>query len=474
MDKDKIEIVSDSIQKEFEQNPLKIIELIRKEKEKEKSLSIENEKTIEQENQNNNPISIKIFSENNKEEKKDNLINTKFDNSLDNNNNEDININKNINNINIIHNNLIINNNISNNNIIIANNNNKNYYLDKEDFKINNDNISNESNKKYLGNIVKPNNNNIFISFTSCKYVLLNNVNILLRQLNSNKGSILAQKLLDEIDNKEIDNFFNIIIPYISEIMCLEYGNYFIQKLFKKLNIQQRLKIYQIIEPHFLEIATNKSGTHSIQSLMDCINTPIELIYLNKLLNKNMLLLFLDENGYHIIMKIILDIPEYKRNNLNLFLILNLDKIIINYNGSFCVNKFVNKNNDLKLRALLIQKIQNNIYNFITNKYSCKILFLILEKFGINCGLFILKYIQNNFAILSIHPISMNFIIKTLNYLHTYSSFELGILIWSVYKNNILLKYLLSNENGTKLLKLMIDLSDEEQKTYIFLKINII
>ena len=466
MEKDKIEIVSDSIQKEFEQNPLKIIELIRKEKEKEQSSSLENEKKFEQENNINNiSFSIKKFSNN----EKDNLIN-QSDNSLD--NNKDINITKNINNINIIQNNLIINNNISNNNIIITNNN-KNYYINKEDSKVNDDIISNASNKRYLGNIVNPNSNkNLNISFRNCKYVLLNNVNILLNHLNSNKGSILAQKLLDEYDNKEIDIFFNIIIHYISGIMCLEYGNYFIQKLIKKLNFQQRLKIYQIIEPHFLEIATNKSGTHSIQSLIDCINTPIELLFLDKLLSKNMLLLFLDENGYHIMMKVILEIPEDKRNNLNLFLILNLDKIIINYNGSFCVNKFINKNKDLKLRALLIQNIQNNINNYITNKNSCKILFLILEKFGINYGLFIIKYIQNNLAILSIHPISMNFILKTLNYLKNNSSFELGILIWSVYKNNILLQFLLSNENGIKLLKLMINLSDDEQKKYIFIKIN--
>ena len=466
MEKDKIEIVSDSIQKEFEQNPLKIIELIRKEKEKEQSSSLENEKKFEQENNKNNiSFSIKKFSNN----EKDNLINIS-DNSLD--NNKDINITKNINNINIIQNNLIINNNISINNIIITNNN-KNYYINKEDSKVNDDIISNASNKRYLGNIVNPNSNkNLNISFRNCKYVLLNNVNILLNHLNSNKGSILAQKLLDEYDNKEIDIFFNIIIHYISGIMCLEYGNYFIQKLIKKLNFQQRLKIYQIIEPHFLEIATNKSGTHSIQSLIDCINTPIELLFLDKLLSKNMLLLFLDENGYHIMMKVILDIPEDKRNNLNLFLILNLDKIIINYNGSFCVNKFINKNKDLKLRALLIHNIQNNINNYITNKNSCKILFLILEKFGINYGLFIIKYIQNNLAILSIHPISMNFILKTLNYLKNNSSFELGILIWSVYKNNILLQFLLSNENGIKLLKLMINLSDDEQKKYIFMKIN--
>ena len=123
--------------------------------------------------------------------------------------------------------------------------------------------------------------------------------------------------------------------------MCQDYGNYFFQKLIQKLNIQQRLYIYQVIEPEFLVIATNKCGTHSIQSLMDIIETPFEHYALNKLISKNMLLLFTDNNAYHIMMKMILDYPEEKRNVLNFYLVMNIEKIIINCNGAFCVNKFI-------------------------------------------------------------------------------------------------------------------------------------
>ena len=117
--------------------------------------------------------------------------------------------------------------------------------------------------------------------------------------------------------------------------MCLDYGNYFFQKLIKKLNFEQRFNIYQIIEPEFLVIATNKFGTHSIQSLMDTIQSPLELLALNKLISKNMLLLFIDDNSYHIMMKMISDFPEEKRNLLNIFLMMNIEKIIINVNGAF-------------------------------------------------------------------------------------------------------------------------------------------
>ena len=467
MEKNKAELPSDLIQKEFENNPLKVIESIRKIKDSE-----EKKRKIEE------------------EEKKDKFL---TDDSFE---NKDY--NKKINSIN---NNIIINNNIDyiNNdkyNININNNKNiiKNNNISKNNYNINNtiNNISKFSIRIYLGELIN-NKSNLFVnnflspnliskikkdilnvntSFEVFKYILLNNINILLIYLNTQKGSILSQDFLDEIDKEDLSILFNNITPFICKIMCLEYGNYFIQKLIKKLSIEERLRIYQIIEPHFIEIATNKSGTHTIQSLIECANSPIELFALDKLLNINMLLLFLDENSYHIIMKIILEISENKRNNLNIFLVMNVEKIIINCFGAFCVNKFINKNNDLQLRHLLIQNMKNNIEILIRNKYSCTILFLILEKFGVNYGLFIIKYIKNNFVLLSNHPIAILFIVKTLNYLYKNNIFELGILIWFIYKHNILIDYLLSNENGIKMLNQLINLSDEEQKNYIFLKIH--
>ena len=304
------------------------------------------------------------------------------------------------------------------------------------------------------------------------KIELLNNISIILMNLKSYKGSIYVQELLQIINEQELNLLFHNLIPNISFIMCLEYGNYFFQKLVKKLNLKQRLSIYEIIEPNFIEIATNKSGTHSIQSLIGCISTPIELMFLDKLLNKNRLILFLNENSYHIIMKIILEIDEVKRNNLNLFLVSNVEKIITNCNGAFCVNKFIHKNRNLQIRYILVQNLKNNIQKLIGNKNCCSIFLLILEQFGTNCGLFIIKYIQNNLSILSLNQITVIFIIKTLNYLYKYNNFELGILIWFVYKNDKLVNYLLSHENGIYLLKQMIDLSDEEQKKYIYFKLS--
>ena len=102
-------------------------------------------------------------------------------------------------------------------------------------------------------------------------------------------------------NNYEISALFDIIYPQISKIMCLEYGNYFMQKLIKRLNVIQRLNIFKSIEKDFLNIAINKRGTHSIQALIQRIESPIELILFEQLSNQNPLLLFNNENAYHII-----------------------------------------------------------------------------------------------------------------------------------------------------------------------------
>ena len=490
-----MEFPSELIQKEFTKDPSKLLNSINQVKEipSKNNNNIEQKEKLTDKNTNLSNIIINNIKENShsknsldsiEKNKNDININVNFFNIKDIGTN--INNVEYINNINNIKNNFFVNNNYNydgnningikksqiNINEIICNNDSYSKLSNGDNNHFDQNNVNNNpfnKNGNMFGYIFSPNiKNNINVNGN--KNILLNNANLILMNLKTYKGSIYVQEFLDEINDNELNILFVNLMTHIPFIMCLEYGNYFFQKLIKKLNMQQRLEIYKIIEPHFLEIATNKSGTHSIQSLIECMNSPIELIIFDKLLNKNRLILFLNENAYHIIMKIILEIDEDKRNNLNLFLVSNVEKIITNCNGAFCVNKFIHKNKNIQLRCILVQNLKNNIQNLIGNKYGCTILLLVLEQFGTNYGLFIVKYIQNNLSLLSLNQITVVFIMKTLNYLYKYNTFELGILIWYVYKDNKLINYLLSHENGTHILKQMINLSDQEQKNYILLK----
>ena len=286
----------------------------------------------------------------------------------------------------------------------------------------------------------------------------------------NSKGAIELQKMLEK---SGLDIKMYLIQTLKREgltiIMKNVHGNYFFQKLIKKLNIQQKLSIYQIIEPEFLVIATNKCGTHSIQSLMDLIETQFEYLALNKLISKNMLLLFTDDNAYHIMMKMILDFPEEKRNILNRYLVSNIEKIIINCNGAFCVNKFITNNKNLILRKLLVENLKKNMKKLIFNKFSCINLLLVLQTFGLEWGSFVIKEIETNFIVLSENPISNVFISKVLEYLKNNNMTILKLLIWSLYKNIVLINYLISNKNHKKLLNQIIEYSDNEQKNYLLI-----
>ena len=527
METDQKSLPSEKLQKEFEDNPLKILENIRNEKE-EKSDEIKTSKN------DNNSNEISLSNENNisfKKESNKNIFSDTFDSSKNknkknsqkslynkknnkyNNSNVNLYVNYNVNNknsniskinckYNLLNNNSIINfdknnSNITINNLFFCNFNNINHHTDY----VNNKNISktNEcknNNKCFANNSEEANstssqsndddnknntdntnntknNSNSIIQKNKHKLLILSNINLLLDNLKTFKGSIVSQEFIDNInDVKECSILFNNIIPHICTIMCLEYGNYFFQKFLKKLNLEQKLIIYQIIEPNFYIIATNQFGTHSIQSLINNIESQYELMALCKLISKNMYFLFINNNSYHIIMKIILDFPEEQRNFLNLYLVMNADKIIINCNGAFCINKFIINNKDLKLRALLIENLKNNIKQLIFNKYCCINLLLILEKFGIEWGNFIIKEIQENFVTLCEHPVSNLFINKVLLFLNNNYLFDLKVFLWSLYNNFVLMKNLISNKNNNNIIKQLINLSDDEQKKFLLLLLN--
>ena len=405
-----------------------------------------------------------------------NIINISL--NKDNNNKQNLNINlNNKENPNYLNNYNMINNYYNN-----INNYTKN--INRKINNINNNKIMNiqnqlEGNSGESFNIEiqnKSNNNKInyksnYIINNKQKKLITQNINIILNLLSNYKGSIFLQNILLNMNSNEISLLFQTISPYICRIMCLDFGNYFIQKLIKKLNVQQRLDIYQIIENNFLDIATNKSGTHSIQALIDSIQNPIEYLYFEKLLNKDMLLLFKNENGYHIIMKIILEVNENQRNNLNLFFIYNVEKIITNPYGAYCGTKFILYNSNLNLRVLLINNIKNNIKNLLFNKHSCLFIMLAIKKFGIDNFQFIIDEIKNNLSFLSLHPISNLFVTRLFKYLKSIEYNNFTSIIWNIYRNDNLIKGLCSSKNGTILLKKIIEYSSSSQKRYIKNKI---
>ena len=448
---------SETVQKEFELNPLKILE----------SLGPDNfEEDSNSDTENDQAELTRKSSE--EEEEKEDINNDKYINNLTCTNSL---INCSQNNLKEINNfKILFNPDVSckygKTNEVTFINSNINHVHD-----INTCNYISNDNSIDTNDLSLSKNNNMYKNDFMINSNVVNNViNIskILSNLKTYKGSIYAQSLLERINSEEdLNNFFIDIIPNICKIMCLEYGNYFFQKLIKKLTLSQKLQIYQIIYPDFLFIATNRWGTHSVQSLIDNIQSTSEYQALNLLISKNMLLLFTDDNAYHIMMKIILDFPEEQRFALNLFLVTNVEKIITNNNGAFCVNKFIVNNKNLELRKLLIENFNKNFKSIIFNKYCCINLLLILQTFGLEWGGFIISQIKENFINLIDNPVSRVFVMKVLELLKNNYYFILKELLWSLYKNIVLMRYLVMNKKKKKILNQLIEYSDNEQKQFL-------
>ena len=289
-------------------------------------------------------------------------------------------------------------------------------------------------------------------------------IQILIKQIKTYKGSIYLQNLLSLIDDSDIQKLLIKLSPNLTEIMCSHYGNYFIQKFFQRLNYQQRLFILNIIQNNFLDICIDKSGTHSIQAFIDSIKTPLEEKIIENLLNQNLLLLFCNENSHHIIQKIIIDYPEYKRGFLNNFILTNLNKICNNLYGSLCVIKFIIMNNNIYIRFQLINSIQILFFNLVMNKYGCSVMFFLLEKYGIENCYFIINFIKHNFEFLINGSNSLILIEKVLNYIYKFANNEYNEIIWMIIKNDNLLYLLIENDLYHRIFSLIIKTLNEEQK----------
>ena len=207
-------------------------------------------------------------------------------------------------------------------------------------------------------------------------------LHIFLINVKTHQGSMTYQYLLNTYSPQEINTLLSQISPFLIDIMCSEYGNYFFQRLVHKLNLNQRQHVIGLIAKHFIPICANKSGTYSIQALISAIKTQQEEDILRLLIGRNLVFLFTNENAHHIIQKIIIDYPEEKRTYINQCIFDNIDKICINEYGSLCVVKFINFNTNLLIRVELIKSINIKFFNMLTNKYGCNIILYMMEKFG--------------------------------------------------------------------------------------------
>lgn len=126
-------------------------------------------------------------------------------------------------------------------------------------------------------------------------------------------GSRFLQKLLTKANKEVIEFFLSEIDASVNKLMMDKYGNYFCQELLLSCSGQQRLQILRKVEENFIQVCKDKKGTHTIQKMVDLANLPEEEKFFEKALTGHVGKLAIDQQGTHIVQKVITSFTEENR-----------------------------------------------------------------------------------------------------------------------------------------------------------------
>ena len=329
----------------------------------------------------------------------------------------------------------------------------------------NNININFENNNQKFSS-----DNNIIINNKMTKKKLLEkNSENLFEYIITQKGSRKAQNLLNKMNEIDVENLLNKLIPNLSLIMTDKYGNYFSKKLIQICTFSQRIKILKNLENNFIKISKDIYGTHPLQYLIELINMPEEKnIVLNYIIN-NELELSIDKRGTNVLKKFIISTKNEERNKLDENILNIIDKLIINQYGAIiliCLIK--NSKNKELIHKTIVEYISNNKPLFyIQHPYSNYVIQALLLYTNMEYCEDIIKTISNNYLALSLKKNSNNVVevfIKCAK-----NSIIKKIFNDVLYKNN--LEYLINNNYGNYVLEKLIGKLNKEERNMIINKL---
>ena len=303
------------------------------------------------------------------------------------------------------------------NNININNINLENFFQSYSDNINNNNNdidLSYRKAKKNCKSKKRSNNfNNEIINFN----IFIENLNTPLDAfICSQTGSRMLQNNLNNFSNQIIDLLIDKIKLYFEKLMCDVYGNYFCQKLYIKSTFKQRLLILDSIKDSFISISKTKSGSHVAQSLIEQSITSEEKMKIMNFMKNYELEMALDNEGTHVLQKIIQIFPEGERQSLTDVLCKseNVNILCKDLKGISVIKRLICFNNEENNRIKLVNAIYDSCLEIVKTSSGSYILQFLLEEWGINTGIKLIFFSINHFEFFACHKHGVNFINKII------------------------------------------------------------
>ena len=253
-----------------------------------------------------------------------------------------------------------------------------NIFYNQNNFQINESNENfeyfiNYSNNNSLSNFYFQNfneNKNNFLNFFEQRILELSPF-LLIEQ---NGSRFLQNKLRSDIKFCNEKFFPNLLKIYkdnnINKIICDQFGNYLFQAMIENLTNKNLLKFLNIISQNFYEISINAFGTRVIQKLINIICKNEKLLNeFNKIFYKEINILILTSHGNHIIQKYIDEVKFNEKNVIFKYLLNNFNKISTNKFGCCTIQKCI-INNDKNIKTKFLNLIYENINFLLKNRFG--------------------------------------------------------------------------------------------------------
>ena len=287
------------------------------------------------------------------------------------------------------------------------------------------------------------------------------NQSSILSAFNNQRNTIILQKSLMEASKETIDNIIKEMSGTFDKIIKNKNGNYFCSDLFKVCEQNQRIIILNEISNLICDDCIDEFGTHPIQTLIELSKSQEEYKLILSSFNNNdkILKASLNSNGFFVIQKIMVHIPERYRMEFNMKFIKYLSVLSMDMYGVCTVKKFISYTKNELLVKQILNIILTNFVNISQNQYGNYLIQFILEDWwNTNEGIFLKKLCISKFHILASNHFSLyicDLFIKLSN------NEEMQQFISSLNKDNEII-HLKNNKNGNIIInKLMNSLKNQ-------------
>lgn len=118
-------------------------------------------------------------------------------------------------------------------------------------------------------------------------------------------GCRLLQQKLEESNPAIVRVIFEESKECLSKMLTDPFGNYLFQKIMEKANNSERTEALQLIQHNMADACMNLHGTRSIQKIIELCKLPHQVEILKGGLEQKVIELCMDQNGNHVIQKLL-------------------------------------------------------------------------------------------------------------------------------------------------------------------------